>query len=248
MPDYGFDTSSQVTNSLANTAVTQFGNGFWIRYFSPSPAAHAIDTSSTNAQSEKTAMHNYGAHHLAPVSEPYQYRLGTTGSTGTSYGTHDATIFVDALKNVRSWAGLTMPPALFCYLGLEASSPLSSAYWNAWARYINTYQYGGSYPFYAGLYCSPRAAPPNCSIIHAAPPVALCFGVWSSEPEPCSECTERFSNRPWDAYDCSGFTTMLWQYAEKGSCRSVCGKTIEANVDLDAATIEHGALGTMFSF
>jgi hypothetical protein len=249
MPDYGFDTASTVTNTLASEAVGQFGNGFWIRYFSPSPAANVINSSKANAQAEVAAMFDNGAHHLGVVSEPTQSRLGTSGSTGTSYGTQDATTLINSILNVMSWLGLSVPSSgLWCYLGLEEENPLSSAYWNAWAEYINQYDYGGEYPFFAGLYCSPPAAPPNCSTIAAAPSTATCWGVWSSEPEPCAGCTATFGTIGWDADNCSGFSTYQWQYSEKGSCLSTCGKTINANVDLDEAATDLNALDTMFYF
>jgi len=249
MPDYGFDTASTVTNSLASSAVGQFGNGFWIRYFSPSPAANVLNSSKANAQAEVAAMFNNGARHVSVVSEPSQSRLGTSGSTGTSYGTADATTLINSIKNVISWLGLSIPTdGLYCYLGLEAENPLAGAYWNAWATYINEYEYGGEAPFYAGLYCSPPAAPPNCSTIAAAPAAAYCYGVWSSEPEPCAGCTASFGTIGWDADNCSGFDTYMWQYSEKGSCLSVCGETIRANVDVDEAAIDLNALDTMFYF
>ncbi len=249
MPDYGFDTASTVTNALASSAVAQFGNGFWIRYFSPTPAANVINSSSANAKAEVAAMFNNGAHHLGVVSEPTQSRLGTTGSSGTSFGTQDATTMINSIKNVISWLGLAIPASgLYCYLGLEASSPLSSAYWNAWATFVNQATLNSTSPFFAGLYCSPPAAPPNCSTIAAAPVAAQCFSVWSSEPEPCSGCTAAFGTIGWDADNCGGVPTYQWQYSEKGSCLSSCGKTINANVDLDQAAIDLDALDTMFMF
>jgi hypothetical protein len=250
MTDYGFDTASTVNGSLAASATSQFGNGFWVRYFSPSPAANVINSSSANANSEISAMFAYGAHHLAPVSEPTQSRLSTTGSTGSSYGYADAVTFVNALINVYTWvAPLQLPAALYCYLGLESGTALSGAYWGAWAGYINGYNYAGGQPFFAALYCNPSSNQPNCSTIAAAAAGRNCFGIWSSEPEPCARCTERFgTDNSWSAAYCTNFHTILWQYAEKGGCAASCGKTINANIDLDAGHSEYGDLGLMFSF
>jgi hypothetical protein len=186
-------------------------------------------------------MYNHGAHHLAPVSEPSQSRLATTGSTGSSYGYADAVTFTNALVNVYGWVGpLVLPNQLNCYLGLEASTSLSGAYWGAWAGVVNGYQLNGIAPFFACLYCS---------TIAGAASGRACYGIWSSEPEPCARCTERFgTDNSWSAAYCTNFITYLWQYAEKGGCASSCGKTINANVDLNAGHSEDDDLGTMFYF
>lgn len=249
MTDYGFDTASTVTGTLANDATSEFGNGFWVRYFSPSPGASVIDSSSSNANSEWNAMAANGAHHLAVVTEQQpQSRVATTGSTGSSYGYQDAMATVNAVLNVYGWvAALNLPDALFIYMGLEAGNDVSGAYWGAWAGYINGWYdpYYGTYPLCACLYCSPGTGN-ACATISGAASGREAFGIWSSEPEPCARCSERFgADNSWSAHYCTNFATILWQYGEKIGCEG-CGVTFSNNFDIDAGHSEYDDLSTMF--
>lgn len=248
MTDYGFDTASTVTSALAGSATSEFGNGFWGRYFSPSPGASVINSSSSNANAEWNAMAGHGAHHLFVITEPSQARLATTGSTGSSYGYQDAVSTINAVLNVYGWvAPLQLPTLLYIYLGLEANNDVSGAYWGAWAGYINGYQYAGGYPFAACLYCSPGTGN-ACATLAGAASGRGAWAIWSSEPEPCARCSEKFgADNSWSAHYCTNFITMLWQFGEATGCAgSPCNHPFSANFDIDAGHSEYSDLSTMF--
>lgn len=253
MTDYGFDTASTVTNSLASAAVGHYGLGAWIRYFDPTPGASTISSSSGTAVGEVDAMKANGAHHLCPITEPYQTRLSTGGSTGHSYGVSDASTFITAMADVVEWTGISVPNSLICYLCLESGYGLAVDYWNGWATTINSAVFVGAEPLYAGLYLNPSTSSGACSTVASAGSGEECYAIWTSTPEPCSRCLTPFSQLSgWSGTPCSSLPSYMWQYAEAGSagCYSpTCGYIeLPANVDLDAISAEYGGLGQMFSF
>lgn len=252
MPDYGWDTAGWVGDPMASAVTSHYGNGFWIRYFSPSPGANVIDGSSSGANNEIGAMSSHGSHHLATISEPTQSRLAAGGATGRTYGTNDAATLISSILQVWEWvSAVSIPSQLMCYLCMEQSSSLATAYWDAWAAYVNTAEVSGAFPFYAALYCNPDSPEPNCSVVSAASGTSSCAGIWTSTPEPCSRCLTRFADLSgWAGVPCSGLHTYMWQYAEYNGCGSdTCGnKVLPAVVDLDAASTEWQALDRMLSF
>lgn len=251
MPTYGFDTASVITPTLADNAVAQFGTPrFFARYFTPSPSAGTtIDSTATNSNNEVRHMFNHGADRLVPISAPSQSRLTATGSTGSANGTADARTFMNAVVNFYFNVvpmAFSSSNSLYCYLDVEQSTNLSQAYWNAWATYVNGYQLTGSgAPFYASIYGAPTFGN-ICNII--ANGASTCFGVWSSGPEFCSNCVP--FGPSWNAYTCSGRSTMIWQYQEKGNCENIntCNPThnFVANVDLDEGHTDIGFIDTTF--
>jgi hypothetical protein len=228
MVQIGYDTAGEIQNTYSS-AHSEFGEdpAFWIRYFSPSPAA---DIFSSDPTSESEGAWASGGHYVGPVSAPSQSRLSGSAAEGQA----DAQSYCSSLLVAWDDVGpLHLPTnnALYCMLDQEYSTSLSSSYWNAWANYIANYNFAslGTYPLYPGLYCDPFSPYPNCSTIGAATGLNIPAIVWSSEPEPCGTLK---SPPAYDADQCSSVSSStvksnLWQFGEQGSCG------LSANVDLD---------------
>jgi hypothetical protein len=223
----GYDTASTI-QSVGPGALSEFGANplFWIRYFSPSPAADCVNSSAAGAVDECVGLWDYNDDSpcLGVISEPSQSHLSGSSAQGQA----DAQQYIASLLYVYDNVGPLQYPTndtLWCWLGQEASTTLSSGYWTGWATYVN--DYGG--PMHAALYCDPEAPPPNCSVIdNYNGTSSACYAVWSSEPEYTSYCAGGLTSSPaWAAESCSDVGTRLWQYAEQG----VCGYS--ADVDLD---------------
>jgi len=219
----GYDTAGAIQDIYAS-AHREFGvnPGFWIRYFTPSPAA---DLFNDDALAESRGAWDSGGPRVGCISAPIQSRLSGSAAEGQA----DAQAFAAALLAAYYAVGpLDLPSngQLYCWLDQEYSTSLSSSYWNAWANYIAEYNFAGlgTYPLYPCLYCDPYSPYPNCSTIARAKGVNVPSAIWSSEPEPCGS-----PKRPphWNADRCQTVPTRLWQFGEQGACN------YSASVDLD---------------
>jgi hypothetical protein len=224
----GYDTAGEIQNTYSS-AHSEFGTNpnFWVRYFSPSPAA---DLFSGDASSESLGAWNSGGPHVSAICAPAQSRLSGSSAEGQADAQSMCASMLSAWNAV---AQLKLPSnnEMWCWLDQEASTSLSLSYWDGWANYIANYNFANlrTYPLYPGLYCDPYSAYPNCSTIAQATGLNIPVAVWSSEPEPCGGLA---SPPAWNAESCtsvssSKVTTKLWQYGEQGACR------YSANVDLD---------------
>jgi hypothetical protein len=228
----GYDTAGEIQNAYAG-AQDEFGAdpGYWIRYFSPSPAA---DIFSSDPTAECEGAWASGGHFVGCISAPTQSDL--SGSSGT--GLLDAQTYAASLLSAYQTVGpLDLPSnsELWTFLDQEYSTALSSDYWDAWSNYIGNYNFAslGTYPLFPALYCTPSAPSANCSTIAAATGVEIPITVWTPVPEPCGTLTD---TPAWDPEECSTYTsstvpTNLWQFAEQGACG------ISANVDIDVADV-----------
>jgi hypothetical protein len=234
----GYDTAGTIQATGAG-ALSEFGENpqFWVRYFSPSPAADVINSSASgaNAECEGLWKYNNDSPCLGVVAAPTQSRLSGSSAEGVA----DAQTYGAAITFVFDNVTPLDNPAngeLFCWLDQEASTSLSDGYWSGFASTLNGSD-TGAYHHYTGLYCDPDAAPPNCSVIDAyVGTSSRCYAVWSSEPEYTSNCSGGIKSAPaWAAESCASVTTYLWQYVEQG----VCGYS--ANVDLN-----EGRTGTTY--
>jgi hypothetical protein len=219
----GYDTAGQIQDTYAS-ARDEFGVAplFWIRYFSPSPAA---DIFSDNAVAESEGAWASGGHYVGPVSAPYQSNL----SGSTAQGQADAQTYCASMLSAYYAVGPLLLPSnkqLYCWLDQEYSTSLSLDYLDGWAGYIANYNFAdlGTYPLYPCLYCDPGSPYPNCSTMAAATGLNVPAAVWSNEPEPCGGLK---ATPAWGAERCSTVPTKLWQYGEQGACG------YSANVDLD---------------
>jgi len=219
----GYDTAGPIQDTYAS-AHAEFGRApnFWIRYFTPSPAA---DLFNDDAFAESQGAWASGGPHVGCISAPTQSRLSGSAAEGHA----DAQAFAAAMLSAYYSVGPLDLPAnnqLYCWLDQEYSTSLSSSYWNAWAGYIADYNFAGlgTYPLYPGLYCNPYAPYPNCSTIAKAHGVEVPSAIWSNEGEPCGSLS-----RPpgWDPEECPTVPTKVWQFGEQTACR------YSANVDLD---------------
>ncbi|MBO0803652.1 MAG: hypothetical protein J2P25_11335 [Nocardiopsaceae bacterium] len=225
----GYDTAGQIQNVYASAA-SEFGADpeFWVRYFSPSPAANLF---SDDPSSEALGAWDSGGAYVSCICAPDQSRLSGSSAEGQADAQSMASSIQSSLSAVSQ---LSVPSQLWCWLDQEASTSLSLDYWNGWASYIASYNLdsNGTYPMHPGLYCDPASAYPNCSTISQASGTAAPVAVWSSEPEPCSG----FTAPSWNPDSCSSVATKLWQYGEQGACG------YSADVDLDT-----GVPGAAFS-
>jgi hypothetical protein len=228
----GYDTAGEIQNTY-QSAHDEFGEdpGYWIRYFSPSPAADVFNADPT---AECEGAWASGGHFVGCLSAPNQSDLD--GSSGT--GQLDAQTFAAAMLSAYNTVGpLDLPSnsELWAFLDQEYNTSLSTSYWNAWANYIGNYNFAdlGTYPLFPALYCTPDSPWPNCSTIAAATGIDIPITVWSAVPEPCGTLRDQPS---FDPEECSTYTSSkvpsnLWQFGEQG----VCGYS--ANVDLDLADV-----------
>jgi hypothetical protein len=224
----GYDTAGPIQDTYVS-AREEFGRNpsFWIRYFTPSPAA---DIFSDSAFAESQGAWDSGGHCVGCVCAPYQSRLTGSAAEGQADAQSMAASLVSAWLTVGP---LHMPSnnILYCFLDQEASSALSLDYWDGFAGYLANYRFGKhGYALYPALYCDPYSPLPNCSTIAAAKGHNRAAAVWSSEPEPCGS----LAHPPqWDAQACKAVPTKLWQYAEQDACG------YWANVDLDVGAPGH---------
>jgi hypothetical protein len=219
----GYDTAGPIQNTYAS-AHHEFGvaPNFWIRYFTPSPAA---DLFNDDAVAESQGAWDSGGPYVGCISAPRQSRLSGSAAEGQADAQAFAAAMLAAYHAVRP---LQLPSngKLYCWLDQEYSTSLSSSYWNAWADYIANYDFAGLgiYPLYPCLYCNPYAPYPNCSTIAKARGVNVPSAIWSSEPEPCGGPP---GPSHWNPQECTKVSTKLWQYGEQDAC------SYSSNVDLD---------------
>lgn len=230
----GYDTAGEIQSTYQG-AHDEFGADpvYWIRYFSPSPAA---DLFSSDPAAECEGAWASGGHYVGCVSAPTQSRLSGSAAEGLA----DAQSYAASMLSAWDAVGPLKLPAnnqLWCFLDQEYSTALSQSYWNAWANYIANYNFAslGTYPLYPALYCTPSSPFPNCSTIGAARGVNVPASVWSAVPEPCGTIGHPPS---YDAEECSTYSdsrvpSHLWQFGEQG----VCG--LSANVDMDLADLSY---------
>jgi len=219
----GYDTAGRIQNTYPS-AYREFGAdpAFWIRYFTPSPAA---DLFNDDAVAESQGAWDSGGPYVGCISSPTQSRLSGSAAEGQADAQAFAAAMLAAYHAVRP---LVLPSngQLYCWLDQEYSTSLSSDYWDAWAQYIADYDFAGLgiYPLCPALYCNPNSPYPNCSTIAKAQGADVPSAIWSSEPEPCGSLA---SPPQWNVEKCQTVPTRLWQYGEQG----VCGYS--SNVDLD---------------
>jgi hypothetical protein len=219
----GYDTATPIHETYP-AAQSEFGvdPSFWIRYFTPSPAA---DLFNDDALAESRGAWDSGGPYVGCISAPRQSRLSGSAAEGQA----DAQAFAAAMLTAYHAVHPLLLPSnsrLYCWLDQEYSTSLSSSYWNAWANYLADYNFAGLgiYPLYPCLYCTPYSPFPNCSTIAKARGVSVPSAIWSSEPEPCDGAAHPPS---WHPQVCATVPTRLWQYGEQGAC------SYSANVDLD---------------
>ena len=228
----GFDTAGPVHRTF-QSARREFGQPprYWIRYFSPSPAA---DIFADAAVAESAGAWDSGGPFVGCVSSPSQYRLSGSFAEGQA----DAQAYAASLLaawNVVAQLKLPANNQLWCFLDQEYSTGLSLSYWDAWANYLANYNFANlrTYPLFPAVYCDPYSPYPNCTVFAAATGINVPASVRSSEPEPCGSLA---SPPAYDADECSSVSrskvpSHLWQFGEQVGCG------YSANVDLDLGNL-----------
>jgi hypothetical protein len=237
----GYDTTSTV-NEVWQDAKSTYGTpDFWFRYFNPCPYESFSDDPVAECQAIWDC--NSSAPNLGPVTDPADL-------TGTSAaGQADAKIFVAALKSAYDAVNPLKLPTdgqLYCYLDQECCSSMSSAYWDGWAEYVNSYNGFDGYqqPLYACLYASPCCSPPNCSSICASCGNHTCYAIWTPEYQQCGYDLDHLPS--FDFATCSGcgvdngVATHMWQFAEQNVC------DLSVNVDMDMSGPDFNAASHCF--
>jgi hypothetical protein len=216
----GYDCADTI-NEVYVSAHDEFGvdPDFWMRYFSPSPAA---DIFSDDAESECEAAWASGGHYVGCVSAPYQSDLSGSSATGQA----DAQTYAASILSAYDSVGpLDLPSnnALDCLLDQEYSTSLSQPYWDGWSDYIANYNFAdlGTYPLYPDVYCTPSAPYPNCSIFAESSGLNVPAMIWVPTPEYCDPLGDppgTYEPETCSEYSSSTVPTNLWQYAEQGAC------------------------------
>jgi hypothetical protein len=198
---------------------------------------------------------------IVPIQASQSARQQAAGSAGYSYGASDAGTTCQNIALAISAGQLSIPASgsVYVYLDVEQGTALSAGYWAGWSTTLFNYPLGAGSPFWPCIYtwyaqqsngkCSPsiliqNALNSSCSSYpnHAA----LCYGLWSSEPELCSYCNFPKASPDWSVFNpfsqntCSSnkpVPLLLYQFAEKGACNTSCGNNSFAgsqNLDLDS--------------
>ena len=136
----GYDTAGKIEHTYPS-AHSEFhaSPAFWIRYFTPSPAA---DLFNDDALAESRGAWDSGGRFVGCISAPVQSRLSGSAAEGQA----DAQAFASAMLAAYHAVGQMQLPAngqLYCWLDQEYSTSLSSNYWNAWADYLANYNFAG---------------------------------------------------------------------------------------------------------
>jgi hypothetical protein len=227
---YGFDTDNFIYN-VASSARNKFGTGvFYVRYENPSPVATHLITSSSAVAEFRSGWDN-GVRYFVPNTEPLQSRLNGTAAMGTS----DAQAFCAAVSSIYFAVGPLLLPTsqlVDSYLSLEYATNMSTAYWNAWATYVDGFVLSATRPLMSGMYCAPNSPARNCSAVAAG---HICWSVWSSTPEPCAACGRFGTYTTWAPNYCSSGTggVHLWQMCIQTVGLNCCGCGSWPNVDAD---------------
>jgi hypothetical protein len=248
--EWGVDSAGRATDSTSCGDIAQnvqnVGSGsvvFWGRYFGHKVYSYNPMNYDTGAQNkaEAAAMRAVGVRRIVPLNSPGLTTTGLTGSAGTSAGNYHGNQVCDGIKSVitNSTGSIILPGSNTCYvyLDVEVCYSLSADFWNAWASAVDSYSYGGLYPFYPCAYfepgdCCVSGCGGHCDAVDGSG--IGCFGVWSNEPEGpnCSGsygCS--FPGPGWgDQCWCNGHNpyTLLWQFMESCGCNGC--------IDLDYST------------
>ena len=95
----GYDTSIEIDSSLRSAAVNASGQpGYWLRYFSPSPAATLI---TTHPYAETRNIWDSKGPHLGPITEPNQGDLGQDYASGQSHAQTFANALVSLWETIK---------------------------------------------------------------------------------------------------------------------------------------------------
>jgi hypothetical protein len=257
---YGFDTASYIY-SVASAAKSKYGTpSFWIRYFKPTITGGTPDQNFTTAGKEMQALRvTSGARYLAPLSAPGASRESTNSY---AYGQNDAATFAASIERFAAYDPCTEygikifgpnSSYLYVYLDVEASTVLNQNYWNGWSTYIYNYAWkgGGNFaalPLYPGIYLNPVSSKAPCNVIKAAN--TLPIKIWTNQPEPYCTCCGKFGSVKWSVSgpkNCSGYTSFIWQQAERGICITNCGASSTlVNVDIDELNPSNDSRDYMF--
>lgn len=227
--EWGCDTCGPANQSYNGTTLADYVRNnyfvpdslaFWARYVAPvgSSGCQSLDV---DPYDECVALKNAGFNWIQPVTTPGDY--SSTGNSTNDYnrgysdGQAACATIINAINNSSGRLAMPGGGVLYLYLDVEANTSLSSDYWNGWATAIYYYQYNGGTPFFECCYCNPSDGLNTCSVLSSATGAAVCYGIWSSEPEPlCSGC---YSPGPsWAPNQCANLTTFAWQYGEQDPC------------------------------
>jgi hypothetical protein len=215
----GYDNAAAIQDVYV-AARDEFGRdpNFWMRYFTPSPAA---DIFSDDAFSECLAAWDSGGPYVGPICAPYQSRLSGSSAEGLADAQSMCASMLAAYHDVGP-LNLSSFKMIDCLLDDEYSTPLGLSYWDGWANYIANYNFAdlNDYPLYPNCYCTPTSPYTNCSTFKAASGINRPSMIWVPVPEYCDGLNGPSSYSPETCSEVGGpsVPTNLWQFAEQGAC------------------------------
>ena len=205
---------------------------------------------------------------IIPIQASQSGRQQTTGSTGYSYGASDATATCQNIQSAISAGQLNIPSSgsVYVYLDVEQGTPLATDYWAGWSDTVFNYALGANSPFWPCIFAWYGAQPngkysPDSYVQNALNSsrssypghATQCYGLWSNEPELCSFCNFPEASPAWSVFNSFnqnlGGTNkpvplLLYQFAEKGACNTVCkNSSFAGDQNLDLNSDNNGTTG-----
>lgn len=141
--------------------------------------------------------------HVFPIRACEPSRQEATGPTGHSYGAADGNDTCTRITNAINAGQLQIPASgiVIVYLDVEPGVALSADFWAGFSNEVYNFGFEAAEPFEAGIYtqyvqnASGKYVPQSSvqSALNSSYPKypsedTLCYGLWSSDPEPCSYC------------------------------------------------------------
>jgi hypothetical protein len=205
---------------------------------------------------------------IVPIQASQSTRQQTAGSTGYNYGASDANTTCRSIGSAISAGQLNIPSSgsVYVYLDIEEGTALTTDYWAGWSQEVFNYSLNAGSPFWPCIYTwygqqsngkyAPASQVQNAlnSAGSSYPGHATqCYGLWANEPELCSLCNYPKVSPDWSVFQSYSqningankpVPLLLYQFAEKSACNSVCNNaSFAGNQNLDLNSDNNGASG-----
>jgi hypothetical protein len=213
--------------------------------------AHAEATDAkTNPHPENPALLNIvGAPLIAPIQGPQKDRQQLTGLRGFLAGAIDAQALCRKVTNGIVTTEFSMPAegAVYLWLAVDPSAPLSADYWNGWADFINQFpaasvpHVAGGQPFLAGILCRYTRNPrnlfqPDAQVVTAVTTKlsgrdARAWAYWADAPDPSPNGIGPPTQIDWASTFDPATIPLLWRMGNIGAQPPLTGVVSQFSVD-----------------